>query len=751
MPNSLTTPWLRHFWAFLVITIAVLASVHRLVAEPTGVLVGPQNGGRNDLTANMLPWRSFLSIGWEQAGHPPMWNPYGLSGIPWLGNPQSAMFYPPNWLFLITTAAWLPGWIMVGHLIFAGIGVYMLGNWWRWSWGICVLVGCAFSSAPFLIAHLGEGHYNQICVAAWLPWGLWGFLRLRENRQFSVPLLAGIFSMAFFAGHVQELFYLILTLSLWVLWELLSPAARRRQPSSVTLARDWVLTGIALIGLIAIELGPTYAYTHQAVRASGVDIERAATMSIRLESLWQLWNPFVFGGPTNYHGPGYFYWESVLHFGVLLTISAVLAPVVRFHDRMVWRLFLTLLLCLVFAAGTQTPMFPLFYKYVPGVSMFRGPVRLLFWVSLLVCLLGGFTTQAIADFLTRSRQSGQALAIGFTVVLLGVVTAENVSHAHVVLRVIPELRTESAITSYLKERIGNGTGDYRRVIVDQNLLSDREAWPHGISKVHAYDPVPLLRAVILMDVLDPHHPPDEELIGLKPAYPARYRQNILDFLAVRYAVVPANGPTLDPSHQSEWAICKTEAKFVTAEAILDEHNPKTHLSGENLLAFEIWENLDTLPRAFVVGQATEVQDTRLMIDHLARLNPRQEVLVAKDVWNGSDSRQRFQPADIVEFGPDSMTIQANLDAPGYLVVSDLYSPGWRATVNGQLADVIPVNLVHRGVALKPGEHTVRLWYAPPGFRFWAIISVATLGFITAISLRPWLSTKRRVTRRDPAA
>src|SRR6185503_3596630 len=31
----------------------------------------------------------------------PLWNPYILSGVPFLASPQSSLFYPPNWLYYV--------------------------------------------------------------------------------------------------------------------------------------------------------------------------------------------------------------------------------------------------------------------------------------------------------------------------------------------------------------------------------------------------------------------------------------------------------------------------------------------------------------------------------------------------------------------------------------------------------------------------------------------------------------------------
>src|SRR4026208_1765987 len=36
-----------------------------------------------------------------RAGRLPLWNPYSGSGEPWLANPQTGVFYPPAWVFVV--------------------------------------------------------------------------------------------------------------------------------------------------------------------------------------------------------------------------------------------------------------------------------------------------------------------------------------------------------------------------------------------------------------------------------------------------------------------------------------------------------------------------------------------------------------------------------------------------------------------------------------------------------------------------
>jgi len=57
-----------------------------------------------DSVAQFYPWRVLLRRG-LRGGELPLWSPYQYCGYPLVGNGQSGIFYPPNWLLLILPAA----------------------------------------------------------------------------------------------------------------------------------------------------------------------------------------------------------------------------------------------------------------------------------------------------------------------------------------------------------------------------------------------------------------------------------------------------------------------------------------------------------------------------------------------------------------------------------------------------------------------------------------------------------------------
>jgi len=73
---------------------------------------------------------------------------------------------------------------------------------------------------------------------------------------------------------------------------------------------------------------------------------------------------------------------------------------------------------------------------------------------------------------------------------------------------------------------------------------------------------------------------------------------------------------------------------------------------------------------------------------------------------------------------------------GLVVLHDAFAPGWRATVDGQTAAVLPVNILSRGVVVGPGEHTIAMAYLPPGFLLGLMISSVTVALVVVTKMRP---------------
>jgi hypothetical protein len=148
---------------------------------------------------------------------------------------------------------------------------------------------------------------------------------------------------------------------------------------------------------------------------------------------------------------------------------------------------------------------------------------------------------------------------------------------------------------------------------------------------------------------------------------------------------------------------------------------------------KIYENLDSLPRAFAVHRAQVLDDEAAiaaMQDPAFR--PENEVILASTIQPlpaGSGDPAGALNEDKVEilsYEPERVVISADLAADGYLVLTDAYYPGWRVLVDGLETSIYRANLLFRAVYLPAGQHRVEFIYDPLSFKLGAAISLAAL-------------------------
>src|SRR5437899_8975475 len=76
----------------------------------------------SDMFLQYFAWRAF-GFGELAKGNLALWNPHIFSGAPYVGGMQGALFYPPNWLFLVLSTPVAINWSVALH-VFA-IGAFM--------------------------------------------------------------------------------------------------------------------------------------------------------------------------------------------------------------------------------------------------------------------------------------------------------------------------------------------------------------------------------------------------------------------------------------------------------------------------------------------------------------------------------------------------------------------------------------------------------------------------------------------------
>ena len=175
-----------------------------------------------------------------------------------------------------------------------------------------------------------------------------------------------------------------------------------------------------------------------------------------------------------------------------------------------------------------------------------------------------------------------------------------------------------------------------------------------------------------------------------------------------------------PTSTSRSVILSTEGKYRQAH------------SGD----VKVYENLSVLPRAFIVHQTqivkTDEQAIAVMKD--PQFNPAQTIVRLPQgdehaglVVSGQPSKQ--DNAAIISYRPERVEIAAHLNSAGWLMLTDVYYPGWQASVDAQPVDILPVNVLFRAVFVPAGEHRVIFEFKPRSFEWGAYISGISLGVV----------------------
>ena len=119
--------------------------------------------------------------------------------------------------------------------------------------------------------------------------------------------------------------------------------------------------------------------------------------------------------------------------------------------------------------------------------------------------------------------------------------------------------------------------------------------------------------------------------------------------------------------------------------------------------------------AWFVDRIQYVDNANGELDGMARLNLRHEAVADKrfkEQLGEAVVQGNTSVVQLKSYEPNELTYDVNSDKGGVLVFSEIYYPGWTATVDGQPVELGRVNYVLRAMNVKAGKHAVTLSFKP---------------------------------------
>jgi len=142
----------------------------------------------------------------------------------------------------------------------------------------------------------------------------------------------------------------------------------------------------------------------------------------------------------------------------------------------------------------------------------------------------------------------------------------------------------------------------------------------------------------------------------------------------------------------------------------------------------VYENKLLMPRAFVVPDAKVITEAEEIKNELKEFNPKEYVILEEDFTN-LDNDAEYKEAEITYYSPNKVTVNVNMDSPGFLVLGDTWYSGWEAYDNGEETHIFKTNYVQRSVYLLEGEHEIEFVFKPLSYKIGMILTILSLIFL----------------------
>lgn len=141
----------------------------------------------------------------------------------------------------------------------------------------------------------------------------------------------------------------------------------------------------------------------------------------------------------------------------------------------------------------------------------------------------------------------------------------------------------------------------------------------------------------------------------------------------------------------------------------------------------IYENVNALPRAYLINQVKTVSNPDDVLINMSRggfyhTAYVEESINATALSNGNHPKV-IAVKNFFDQG-DTITMEVDVDSTQFLVLTDNYSKDWSAFIDGEKTKVYRVNYLFKGIEVPEGEHVIEFQYKPKFINTSMLISAA---------------------------
>ena len=98
---------------------------------------------------------------------------------------------------------------------------------------------------------------------------------------------------------------------------------------------------------------------------------------------------------------------------------------------------------------------------------------------------------------------------------------------------------------------------------------------------------------------------------------------------------------------------------------------------------------------------------------------------------------------LTSYEPNRLVYETSSAKDGVVVFSEIYYPGWQATIDGQPVDIARADYILRAMNVPAGNHTIEMWFDPQSLHLTESIAYAAMALLLiGVMLFVWLKRKQ---------
>ncbi len=704
----------------VVLALAVAGYFHLLASG--GILYSPHS----DVVTQH--YASLVKMG---AGGVPFWRSDQFSGNPYFSNPQSFTTNPLYAVYYFISPSHGLNFIVWLHLLAAGVAWYFAGALLGLSRWACLVIAVAGLFNFKLIIMVYAGLLPVLPSVVLLPLFVALAVRLLGSPPSGgtprPPISEGTLRSAstgtavafgvcaavwLLAGSFQLLFYGSTILLALVLWELGRSARGGDFGLLASQVRCLALSVVICLGLVSFKYLPFFLEMSLLSRVDMSYEEFLFRDAPRARHLLTLFHPEALGTPLDHTYALNELWEDVLYFGsvpLALALAGLVIPS-RAANGGGLRGFALFGLLASLLLAFNTPLQEIMFEHFPGFRLLRSPVRYFHLTAFFGILLAGVGVDRLKEVLARrGTPNGRRMNL-YCGILVFVMAIEGGYYAQRYLKTVPldEAFPETAYEEFFED-VETG---YRIAPVIRATLNYGWAAHMNLQLVAGYEPYNLAHYQKYMDILRYGKTTDDRS-RVWCDVTTLSRLDLLDALSVKYLIAPF--PIELPGDRIKLA------------ATLSRQPAFVFYRGMRQADLFVYENLMALPRAYLADRVALVANEQEMLGQIlaGELGKTAIIMGAEPAVEPPAGEAGIVGVSRQRDG--HLELEVETAGGGFLVVSEVWHPGWRAAIEGQgKAAIHRTNLSLMGIEVPAGKSRIRLDFRPLGWLAGVVTSIATL-------------------------